>query len=84
MNINEVKSLPSKGLQSNEMIYKQVGFPGVLSGKESTCQCRRCKRHRFDPWIEKIPSSRRCNPLQDSCRESSMEDDPGKLQSMGW
>ena len=23
-----------------------------LNGKESTCQCR---RHRFDPWVEKIP-----------------------------
>ena len=25
------------------------------SGKESTCQCRRCKRHGFDPWVRKIP-----------------------------
>jgi len=24
------------------------------SGKESTCQCRRCKRHGFDPWVGKI------------------------------
>ena len=23
-----------------------------LSGKESACQCR---RHKFDPWFEKIP-----------------------------
>ena len=23
-----------------------------LSGKESTCQCRRCE---FDPWVGKIP-----------------------------
>ena len=27
------------------------GFPGWLSGKESSCQCR---RHRFDPWSGKI------------------------------
>ena len=27
----------------------------VLSGKESTCQCRRCKRHGFDPWVRKTP-----------------------------
>ena len=26
------------------------GFPG---DKESTCQCRRCKRWGFDPWIRK-------------------------------
>ena len=26
-----------------------------LSGKESTCQFRRCKRQRFNSWIRKIP-----------------------------
>ena len=31
-----------------------MGFPGGTSGKEPACQCRRCKRHRFDPWIRKI------------------------------
>ena len=24
-------------------------------GKESACQCRRWKRHGFDPWVGKIP-----------------------------
>ena len=28
------------------------GLSRQLSGKESTCQCRRC---RLDPWVEKIP-----------------------------
>ena len=32
------------------------------SGKESTCQCRRCKRRRFDPWVRKIPWSRKWQP----------------------
>ena len=31
------------------------GFPVTTAGKEPTCHCRRCKRHRFDPWIRKIP-----------------------------
>ena len=31
------------------------GFPGGTSGKEPTCQCRRFKRHQFDPWVRKIP-----------------------------
>ena len=26
-----------------------------LSGKESACQCRRCKRHMFSPCVGKIP-----------------------------
>ena len=31
-----------------------LGFPGGASGKEPACQCRRHKRHGFDPWIRKI------------------------------
>ena len=32
-----------------------MGLPRWLSGKESTCQRRRCKRRRFNPWVGKIP-----------------------------
>ena len=32
-------------------------LPRWLSGKEPTCQCRRLKRHRFNPWVRKIPWS---------------------------
>ena len=32
-----------------------LGFPGGTSGKELSCQCRRHKRHGFDPWVGKIP-----------------------------
>ena len=39
--------------------YKQIGLPTWLSGKESTCQCRRC---RFDPWVGKIPWRRKWQP----------------------
>ena len=38
------------------------GFPGGTSGKESACQCRKCRTPRFDPWIRKIPWSRKCQP----------------------
>ena len=31
------------------------GFPGGSSGKEPTCQCRRHRRHKIDPWVRKIP-----------------------------
>ena len=30
-----------------------------LGGKESNCQYRRCKRCGFDPWVGKIPWSRK-------------------------
>ena len=33
----------------------KVRLPRWLSGKESVCRCRRCRGHRFDPWVGKIP-----------------------------
>jgi len=39
------------GLSQN---IEYSGLPRQLSGKESTCQCRRHKRHGFDPWVGKI------------------------------
>ena len=38
------------------------GIPGGASGKEHTCQCRRCKRHKFNPWVRKIPWRRVWQP----------------------
>ena len=38
------------------------GFPGGASGKESACQCRRCKRGGFNPWVRKIPWRRKWQP----------------------
>ena len=38
------------------------GFPGGTVGKESASQCGRCKRHEFDPWVEKIPWRREWQP----------------------
>ena len=29
-----------------------LSFPGGTSGKEPTCQCKRCG---FEPWVGKIP-----------------------------
>ena len=34
------------------------GFLGGAIDKEPACQCRRPKRHRFNPWIGKIPWKR--------------------------
>ena len=41
-----------------------------LSGKESACQCRRC---RFDPWSGRSPGGRNGNPLQYSCLKNPMD-----------
>ena len=34
-------------------------FPGGANGKDATCQRRRHKRRGFDPWVGKIPWSRK-------------------------
>ena len=49
------------------------GFPGGTGGKEPTCQCRRHKRHRFHPWVGKIPGGGHGNPLQYSCLDNPMD-----------
>ena len=49
-----------------------AGLSLCLDGKELTCQCKRHKRHRFDPWVGKIAGERNCNPLQYSCLENPM------------
>ena len=37
-------------------------FPGHTSGKESASQFRRHRRHKFDPWVRKIPWRRAQQP----------------------
>ena len=32
-----------------------MGFPSGSVVKEYTCQFRRCRRPRLDPWVGKIP-----------------------------
>ena len=40
-----------------------LGFPGGASDKEPACQCRRCKRQGFNPWVRKIPWRRARQPI---------------------
>ena len=54
-----------------------------LSCKKSTCQWRRHRRLRCDPWARKTPWRRKCNPLQCSCLKNPMVRDVGLPQSMG-
>ena len=39
-----------------------IGLPWWLSAKEPACQYRRCKGHRYDPWVRKIPWNRKWQP----------------------
>ena len=38
------------------------GLPRGHPSKESSCQCRRGRRLRFDPWVGKIPWRRKWQP----------------------
>ena len=61
-----------------------VEFPRWLSGKEPACQCRRHRRHRFYPWVGKIPLGEGMATHSSilACRIPRTEE-PGGLQSMG-
>ena len=55
----ESKGKVCKGKKS-EQDGPRLGTPWWLSGKESTCQCR---RNGFDPWSRKIPhATEQLNP----------------------
>ena len=38
-----------------QVVPTTVDFLGGTSDKEPPCQCRRHKRHGFNPWDVKIP-----------------------------
>ena len=40
-------------------LCQRIWLPRWLSGKEFACQCR---RHRFEPWVRKIPWKRKWQP----------------------
>ena len=52
--IRKLREYMLRVLFSSFYLYEKMGFPGGTSGKEPTCQCRRCKRCGFDPWVRKI------------------------------
>ena len=49
------------------------GYVSDSSVVKTPCQCRRCKKRGFDPWVGKIPGEGNGNPLQYSCLENSMD-----------
>ena len=59
----EFHGLQSMGSQRVRHDWETFTFTsGDSSGKELTCQCRRLKRHSFNPWIANIPWRRAWRP----------------------
>ena len=47
-------------------------LPRWHSGREYACQCRRCRRFGFDPWVRKTSGGGNGIPLQCSCLGNPM------------
>ena len=47
---------------SYEEVQSEIQCLNRHSGKEYAWQCKRLKRHRFDPWVGKITWRRKWNP----------------------
>ena len=64
-------------------IFKHMGLPKWCCGKESACQCKRCKRQGFHPWVRKIPLEKEmatCSSIL--AWEIPWTEEPGGQQSM--
>ena len=75
---------PSSGNIHDKRIYSHWPycgrFPGGVSGKGLTCQCRRCKRLGCDPWVGKISWRRAQPPTQVFLPgEFPWAEEPGRL-----
>ena len=49
-------------LMEGRLAFLKTPRPCGSAGKGSACQCRRLKRCWFDPWVRKIPWSRKWQP----------------------
>ena len=59
MENKKVNSLIKQRPTLPELKWDFLNFQGGASDKESVCQCTRCKRSSFDPWVGKIPWRRK-------------------------
>jgi len=55
---------------------------GGARGKESTCQCRKLRRHEFHPWEDPLEKKMAAHSGVLACKIPWTEK-PGGLQSMG-
>ena len=64
--------------------WEKWGFLTGSSGKESACQCRRCRTCGFNPWVWKIPWRRSKWQTTSILADIILwTEEPDRLQSMG-
>ena len=65
--------------------FNKVEIPSWCGGKESACQCRKCKSCRFNFWVWKILWRRKWQPTPVFLPgEIPWTEEPGRLQLMGF
>ena len=72
--------LPSLSIVFLKVIHVVLGLPWWLSGKEFAGNAGDLG---LIPESGRYPGEGNGNPLQCSCPENSMDEEPGRLQSMG-
>ena len=55
------------------MSYDQPEASQLALGKKPTCQYRKCKRHRCNPWGWRSPGEGDGNPLKYSCLKNPVD-----------
>ena len=55
--------LPRKSHGQRSLVSWLGKLPRWLSCKECACQCKRLKRHRFNPWVRRILWKRAWHPI---------------------
>ena len=83
-------SLQPYGIEATKLLHSWdspgkntgVGFLGGTSGKGPVCQYKRLKRHKFDPWVGKIPSKRAWEPTPLFSPGKSQTEELGRLEFM--
>ena len=73
---------PESPVSTSRLLITRV----LLAGKESTCQCRRHRRVRFDPWLGKIQWRRQwqLTPGNTSGKHLLAEKSHGRRSLMGY
>ena len=58
---------------SEHFLSLQLSLRLHYPGSTRRRPCLQCRRHKFDPWVGKIPGGGPGNPLQYSCLENPMD-----------
>ena len=77
------KQYRSFSKNKTELPYDPTALPRWFSGKESAYQCKRHKRHQFNPWVGKISWRKAWESTRLLAWKVSWTEEPCGLQFLG-